>query len=446
MHYKKHTFTKLCTFFICITTLNMHPMLTIPSSIKENIKERMLQQKRKSFCTLINNIASINDLRREIALRLFNRNTQPEAIDKFMAMPIGKALEWYAISQNMSRGKIIYKTPLFTEIFKTHKLRFPYNNNHLHQLFRYQNSFIYGNSPKTYFCTLSDKNQIESIYTEESKKFNGKDLEFFLDIIKAQLFLLSPQEMSTFIKIALNHNDSCILHKDIKHIQSLTKKIMQNPQLFLQWKHNFSFKNLDYSFIYRPLTPLCAIFLPAIILTGLSSFIKHSIATQMIYSSIDEENHLRNVVNTLIHQSNDERLLKYLYPLVGDPETLWSWDSLKINSPFLSTPFLFLLFTPFLWDSNYDASTPVEQLTETLAFGTLYGLWSFLFSRITLVIPMDTGNQFLLYFGFCGLSITTFILLYSCYKLYYSDHWQQKTGSLSEIIKHRRIWDGGWLL
>lgn len=338
-------------------------------------------------------------------------------------MPIGKALEWYAISQNMSRGKIIYKTPLFTEIFKTHNLRFPYNNNYLYQLFRYQNSFIYRDSPKTYFYTLSDKNQIESIYTEKSKKFNGKDLEFFLDIIKAQLFLLSPQEMSTFIKIALNHNDSCILHKDIKHIQSLTKKIMQNPQLFLQWKHNFSFKNLDYSFIYRPLTPLCAIFLPAIILTGLSSLIKQS---------IDEENNLRDIVNTLILQSNDERLLKYLYPLVSDPETSWSCDSLKINSPFLSMPFLFLF-------GCYNTSATVAK---TLVGGTLYGLWSFLFSYIT----HSTGNQYLWCFGWFGLSTIVSILLCYCHQVYYSNHWQKKTGSLSEIIKHRRIWDGGWLL
>jgi|GEM_PF-5222594 len=439
MQYKHTIFTKLCILFLCTITSNIYSMY-------------VKTDEETQLCTLMNNIITIPDIHKEVGLYLFGGEKDIETIKKFMTMPIGKALEWYAITRQMSRGKIMYKTPLFTEVFKQHKLVFPYTGQTMNHIYPSTNDKkIFYDDNKRKICKISDKNNIICLYSEyiygtQQDEITEADLESFLNIIAAKLFLLSKQETSTLIKIlSMNYNSKhYILQRDIKQIQSLTQKIMNDQQLFFKWQRDFPIKTIDFSYLSDPMMISLIAFLPPIFLTGLSSLITHSIAPTNILPSIDEENQLRNIINTLILQSHDERLLKYLYPILSDKETsLLSWsDTSKIIAPFFLLPLL--VFLPLTLTNGNPEST-ILKTYFSIALSLIYGAWSFGLSYITNFIPMDNFNQFLWYFVYLLCLKAVIITGCACYNMYYAAYWQSTHKSLSDIIKYKRIWDGGWL-
>jgi len=374
-------------------------------------------------------MASLNerpDEKRVVGSYLFQDDN---TLNEFMKMPLGKALEWYARTRQMSRGRIIYATPLFKELFTQEHMRFPYDNmsncmisTEISPIVNAKDRAFNCNYPSdssSFLCNISPNNTTCCMFDEDydgisnTAKIDGHELEAFLDEIANQLFLLSKNEIITLINIS---NKQVFLRDDIKIIRKITK----NSPL-QQWRHHIRVKCLDIvdpaSYVKKidthrlediePYMSQGFFFAIPFFLKLLSSYIQQS--------SFIRKNITHHVAHTAV-----------------------------AHSPFLS-PLLVLLCDYIL----YPRQEP-DHLKTTLMCGGGLSLWSCGISYLpSLILPINSLGSFL---GWCiSLPLIwrpTFDLLHFCYKIYKNEHWKQECISLQELINSppRCLWRGGRIL
>lgn len=405
---------------------------------RENeLEEKPLQELRTAMNSMIK-IFGEQDTTIIISTHLFHeQDFKDEKIKKFIAMPLGKALEWYARTRQMSRGGIIYATPLFKDLFTQKHLRFPYNstNNCMIpittplmasadgcRIFEQQYSKVF--FP---FCKISPHNTPCCIFGENynnvsnpKKKIKGHELEAFLDTIAGQLFLLSKAEIMTLLNIS---SKQVLLRDDIKMIQKIQKisPLLQKNSPLLQWNPSITVKCLDIvdpaSYVKKIDTNNFEQMGPYII-QGLGFAFPFFL--KLISSYIQQSSFVKTIIpHRIAHIA-------------------------IAHSPFL-TPLLL-----FLGDYILSSRQEPDHLKINLTVGGGLSLWSCGISYLpSLILPINSFKRFVLWCVSLPLIWRpTFDLLNFCRKVYKNEHWEEQPISLQELITSppRCLWRGGRIL
>jgi len=287
------------------------------------------------------------DMHKKIAEQLLNNNAA--AVEKFLDMPIGKALEWYAWCERASRGKMIY-LPIFRQVLAENNLC--HHAGLTTETMRvYESKIIVRDyRGKLMIVGILDEEgkikqlKIDDVVKEETRNSPrrfyklGEELAPLFDTIMSQLFILSKNEIMCFYPL---FNDNTISYANLKHLVEIDKKInflnSIDSSISYNCRASYSLENMCTLFRESLKTRALYVFpcfaIP-LILARLPHIIEAQFCKKIVVESIVQKNAEKRVVNAVIESLGDKRLLQYCCTIKD--ETSYSYtDYFKYCLPIL---------------------------------------------------------------------------------------------------------------
>jgi len=288
------------------------------------------------------------DMHKKIAEHLLNNNAA--AVEKFLDMPIGKALEWHAWCQQASRGRMIY-LPIFRQVLAKNNLYCnPFFQTSGVKVAGSQNFYVtgYNGYDHTVFGMLDEEGKIKQLKMDnavkEGKKSSGykqgEELELFFDSVMNKLFTLSKDEIMCFYPL-FNADDNTISHAKLKHLVEIDKKVSFlhsiDRNINYSCRASYSLKNMCMLFREGLKTGALYVFpyvaIP-LILARLPYIIGEQFCQEIVVERIVQKNAEKRLINAAIESLGDKRLLKYCRTIKDEMSYSYT-DFFKISLPIL---------------------------------------------------------------------------------------------------------------
>lgn len=171
-------------------------------------------------------------LPQEIQRKILPFGHDEEAMNQFLTMPVGKALEWWAFVQRAARGRIAYLPickPLFEQegcLFKCSD-RISCDHEGTITFYNYTESSHSYSSTWVLMATVDKEKCLYSIRRkrDDVTGFRGADVEVFLDQIASQLFRLSMKELCALIYVQKKTGPIALGDKELEQLVDIDKRM-----------------------------------------------------------------------------------------------------------------------------------------------------------------------------------------------------------------------------
>jgi hypothetical protein len=321
------------------------------SEVDIEIKKTMAAKKTKDdFFVKVFNIATIlpTDLHQKVVEQLFNGNDA--ATKKFLEMPLGKALEWYAWCEQATRGRLIF-LPVFNKKFKEKNLYTCSLDCHVGGIKDYRIFFFNRAGSKEDENSKSigfrgRNGDLKKIYTKEKSHdrsgLSGDELGSFLADLSVDFFQLSKDD----IMLLLNMKSSGFNYgneENLKHLLAIDKKVpfldVTPGNVFYSYREHYTLVSMGgaiKSGIKNGMYYVFPCFAIPLGLIGLSRLIEANFCHKITIEDVMQSNSDKSAINALIELSGNSRLLPYRFEL--SDATAYSWtDAFKMKIPLLLT-------------------------------------------------------------------------------------------------------------
>lgn len=294
------------------------------------------------------------DMCRLIVSRLFHDNEL--AVEKFLEMPLGKALEWHAWCEQASCRRMAF-LPVFYEKFQNEGLDIYFVSNFAANC--YSNKKLrrnddgscefcikYRGRPKAMKLLLDSSKKIKKMPRTESREYikclKNTELEFFLDELKIQMFQLTIKDIMLLLTFAWEDKKE-YKRTELEQLVDIDKKIeflrFYTKQLAFSYRNSYSLGNAwKYVIGKSDALPVMLffdyVFVLPFVLSGVSSRIEQKCCKVPI-EHIIQENATKQLLNSVIEASGYMQLLPYRQEIVNNYMGYSLDDEFKITSPFL---------------------------------------------------------------------------------------------------------------